>query len=261
MMPVVADAGAVAMKHFTRVKATLKADQTVVTEADLEVQALLVHALVQHFPEDGIVAEEEELRRPSQSGRYWTVDPIDGTVAFVAGLTCWAVALGLVDQGRTVAGFIFAPVSGDFYHVVPGEPAQRNGRSMRLKPPGPLKPQSMLLTHTRPHQRYTLDIAFPPRIFCLGTASLHLAHVAIGSADVVLIGHDHVWDLAPGLALLQAGGGALRYLDGTDVVMDALLDGAPAPQPMLGGWPDTITQVRGYLNYWGVDSPARELHE
>jgi len=260
MMPVVVDAGAVAMKHFTRAKATLKADRTVVTEADLEVQSLLVRALVQHFPEDGIVAEEEGLRRASRSGRHWTVDPIDGTVAFVAGITCWAVALGLVDQGRPVAGFIFCPASDDFYHVVPGEPPQRNGRSMRLKPPGPLEPQSMLLTHTRPHQRYTLDIAFPPRIFCLGTASMHLAHVAIGSADAVLIGHDHIWDLAPGLALLQAGGGALRYLDGTDVEMGVLLDGTPAPQPMLGGWPDTIAQVRRYLDYWGIDSPAREFY-
>ena len=238
------------MAHFTHATATLKADRTVVTEADLAVQALLVNALVQNYPLDGIIAEEEDLRKGSRSGRYWTVDPIDGTVPFVAGLTSWSIALGLLEKCQPVSGYVYVPASADFYHSEPGRPACRNGRPMRVKSPGPLGPQSMLLTHTRPHQRYDLAPAFPGRVFCLGTASVHLAHVATGGADAVLIGHDKIWDLAPGLALLQAGGGVLRYLDGTNVTMGELLDGKPASLPMLGGHAGAISQVRTHLNYW-----------
>ncbi len=129
------------MAHFTHATATLKADRTVVTEADLAVQALLVNALVQNYPLDGIIAEEEDLRKGSRSGRYWTVDPIDGTVPFVAGLTSWSIALGLLEKCQPVSGYVYVPASADFYHSEPGRPACRNGRPMRVKSPGPLGPQ------------------------------------------------------------------------------------------------------------------------
>ena len=260
ILPALEAAAAMAMAHYTHVNAALKSDRTPVTEADLAVQALLVEVLDDHYPRDGIVAEEEGLRKVSQSGRYWTVDPIDGTIPFVAGLSSWSIAVGLLDENQPVAGFIYLPPSRDCFHTVPGEPARRNGLPMRLKMAGPLGSHSLLLTHSRPHQRYDLSAAFPGRVLALGSASVHLAHVATGAADAVIIGHDKIWDLAPGLALLKASGGVLRYLDGTDVAMGALLDGAPAPLPMLGGHLDTICQVRETLNYWASHENAHPAH-
>lgn len=243
-------AGDLAMDHFLNVSPSWKADRTYVTEADLAVQAFLKEALETHFPEDGLVAEEDDLRKKPVSGdRYWIVDPIDGTYPFVTGLLGWGVALGLVEGGRPAAGFFWMPPSRDFYHTTPDGGACRNGRPFTMKAPGPLNRQTLLFTHTRPHQRYTLSADYPGRVFCLGSASTHLCHVATGSGDAVLIGHDKIWDLAPGLALLVNNGGVLRYLKGGEVTLSDLLSGTPAPYPMLGGHPDVIAQIEPLLDY------------
>ena len=250
MKPVIMKAGHIAMKHYTRVKATLKDDQTVVTAADLEVQELLVEALIKHYPEDGIVAEEEGMRKSTESGRYWIIDPIDGTLPFCSGFPSWTIALGLIEENAAVAGFISAPASNDYYSVVPGELPQRNGQSKRVKRMAPLGPRSITMTHSKPHRHYLFSKLLPGRVFSLGTASLQLAYVATGSADAVMIGYDKIWDIAPGLALLNAGGGVLRYLDGSDVIMDDIIDGKPVPHPMLGGRAEMIDQVLEHLSYW-----------
>ena len=249
-------AGEIAMDHYLHVSSSLKEDSTIVTEADLAVQEFLIEALERHFPRDGLIAEEYNLRKDPRSGdRYWTLDPIDGTVPFAAGLTSWSIALGLLDAGQPVRGFIYTPTSRDFFHAAPGVGACRNGRAMAMKTPGALSQDAILLTHTRPHQRYRLAASYPGRVFSLGSASVHLSLVATGAADAVLIGHDRVWDLVPGTALLSANGGILRYLGGEEVNLSALLSGSPAPRPMLGGHEEVIDQIEAHLDYYFIDSP------
>ena len=245
-----AEAGELALDHYLRASYTLKADHTPVTEADLLIQSFLTDALIRHFPEDGIVAEEEGMRRPAVAGkRYWTIDPIDGTFPFMVGMANWSIAVGLVDDGEPVAGFVYMPTTRDCFHTC-GDGVFRNDRLVNMKADDQLHPDSVLLTHTRPHQRYELKASFPGRVFCLGAASVHLSLVASGSADVVLIGHDKIWDLAPGLALLNANGGELRYLDGTPCAMQALLAGEPAPLPMIGGRSSNIETLHTHLDYF-----------
>ena len=241
------------MTYFLRASHTIKADLTPVTEADLAVQSFLIDALTRHFPKDGIVAEEDGLRRPAAEGeRYWTVDPIDGTVPFMAGMANWSIALGLVEHGKAVAGFVHMPATGECFYTC-GSGVFRNDRLVSMRKNGTLCLDSILLTHTWPHQRYELKASFPGRAFCLGSASVHLSLVAAGGADIVLIGHDKIWDLAPGLALLEANGGELRYLDGTPCTMRTLLSGAPAPLPMLGGAPHLIEAFHEHLNYFAPE--------
>ncbi len=243
-------AGELAMQHFLKVTPSWKPDKTCVTEADLAVQAFLMQELTTHFPDDGIVAEEDDVRKaPAAGDRYWIVDPIDGTTPFVAGLPGWGIALGLIEAGRPVAGFFLMPATCDFFHATPNEAACRNSRPALMKAPRPLDRETMLLTHARPHQRYTLSPDYPGRVFNLGSAAAHLCYVATGGADAVLIGHDKIWDLAAGLALLLKNGGVLRYMKGSAVSPSDLLSGRPAPHPMLGGHPDVIDQIEAFIDY------------
>lgn len=62
--------------------------------------------LARHFPDDGILGEE---LGGQPSGRFWAVDPIDGTSNFLSGLPFWTISLGLMDQGQPIAGGILAP--------------------------------------------------------------------------------------------------------------------------------------------------------
>ena len=243
-------AGGLAMHHFLKVTPSRKANRSYVTEADLAVQAYLKQALEVHFPDDGIIAEEENLRQdPSSGDRYWIIDPIDGTASFVAGLPVWGIGIGLVEQHRPVAGFFWMPTSREFYYTTPDGVVYRNDQPTGVKPPEALHSESLMLAHGRLHRRYTISPHFPGKVRGMGSAIAHLCYVATGSADVALIPRVFIWDLAAGMALLLNNGGALRYLNGEAVSLTGLFSGDPAPYPMLCGHPDMIAQFEPLITY------------
>lgn len=122
--------------------ALTKDDRSPVTIADLAVQLVVSRRLAQAFPDDPLLAEEDSTavaadpasaRRVLElagsrlgsldrkemlaaldrsdhggGGRYWVLDPIDGTKGFLRG-DQYAVALALVDEGRVVAGVLGCP--------------------------------------------------------------------------------------------------------------------------------------------------------
>ncbi len=246
------EAGRIAMRYFLDASFEIKGDGSPVTVADKAVQEFLVGAIASQFPEDGIIAEENEIfRKPIRGSRYWTIDPIDGTVSFMAGMASWAIAVGMIENGKPTAGFIHLPATGDIYYTSEKQ-VWRNDQHRSLTSDQSLHRNSILLTHARPHQRYTLQKSYPGRVLSLGTASAHLSLVATGGAHVVLIGHDKVWDLAPGYAMMRTNGGVLRYLDGSDCDLSTLLDGRPAPYPLLGGPATLVEEVMSHLDYWAI---------
>ena len=123
-----------------------KADKSPVTIADFGAQALVLNSLAKAFPNDPATGEEdasellipentklleEIVRRVRQvepslnqlsiisaiergshpgggSGRFWTLDPIDGTKGFLRG-DQYAIALGLIENGEVVAGVLGCP--------------------------------------------------------------------------------------------------------------------------------------------------------
>src|SRR3954464_12560417 len=106
------DAGAILLRHFehkTAVRWKGKGDP--VTDADQEASRFIVESLHRRFPLDGILSEEEvdDTARLKKS-RVWIVDPMDGTAEFVAGLTEFAVMIGLAVDGRPIAGVVYLPV-------------------------------------------------------------------------------------------------------------------------------------------------------
>ena len=92
---------------------TTKPDNTPVTDADRAVETAIREALATHRQSDGLVGEEFGSDKGS-SGRYWVIDPIDGTKNFMRGVPTWAtlIALVQVDAAGTeevVVGIASAP--------------------------------------------------------------------------------------------------------------------------------------------------------
>src|SRR5687768_7820471 len=70
-----------------------------VTEADRETERTIRALIEARFPDHGI--EGEEFGRKPAEGRYrWSLDPIDGTRAFICGLPSWTILIALLDEGR-----------------------------------------------------------------------------------------------------------------------------------------------------------------
>ncbi|MFO1147671.1 MAG: 3'(2'),5'-bisphosphate nucleotidase CysQ [Alsobacter sp.] len=208
------DAGQLALGYFrhgsdTTAEVSFKAGGSPVTEADLAVDALLKERLTALAPDFGWLSEETE-DNPARLARrrVWIVDPIDGTRAFARGDTDWTIAVGIVEDGVPVAGFVYAPVPDEFFEASAGAPALRNGERIRATDREGLSgarlagPKPML---DRLAGRAAFDRA--PRVHSL---AYRIIHVADGRIDGGLAGgRSHDWDLAAAHAVLLAAGGVL----------------------------------------------------
>ena len=92
---------------------TTKPDNTPVTDADRAVETAIREALATHRPSDGLVGEEFGSDK-GVSGRYWVIDPIDGTKNFMRGVPTWATLIALVSvdasgEEEVVVGIASAP--------------------------------------------------------------------------------------------------------------------------------------------------------
>src|SRR3954452_15336415 len=114
----------------------VKADATLVTEADRAAERFLRHELASRFPDDGIVGEEE-AERPGRSGRRWVIDPIDGTKAFTHGVPLFATLVALLDGDEPVIGVIHLPALGETVYAARGEGCWLDGRPVRVAEAAP----------------------------------------------------------------------------------------------------------------------------
>ena len=107
---------------------TAKADGTPVTNADLEVDALLKALLMAARPDYGWLSEEtaDDPARLARR-RLFVVDPIDGTRAFIKDRPWWTVSIAVVEDGRPVAGVVHAPDVAETYQAATGGGARLNG--------------------------------------------------------------------------------------------------------------------------------------
>lgn len=92
---------------------TTKPDNTPVTDADRAVETAIREALATHRQTDGLVGEEFGSDKGT-SGRYWVIDPIDGTKNFMRGVPTWATLIALVQVDASgveevVVGIASAP--------------------------------------------------------------------------------------------------------------------------------------------------------
>ena len=86
-----------------------KADESPVTQADREVEAALRAAISQQYPEHGIFGEEYGVQQ-AEAEFVWSLDPIDGTRAFISGNPLWGTLLALLYRGKPVLGLIDVPM-------------------------------------------------------------------------------------------------------------------------------------------------------
>ncbi len=73
-----------------------------VSEVDRRSQQIIVKAIEQYFPSSGMIAEEEGQDKLSQDGSWFSVDPLDGTANFKAGIPIWAISIGYIKVQETL---------------------------------------------------------------------------------------------------------------------------------------------------------------
>ena len=78
-----------------------------VTNLDKATQELLITKIKQAYPNDNIMAEENNIHHPISDGNVWVLDPIDGTVNFVVQGANFAVMIAYYENGKGQFGLIY----------------------------------------------------------------------------------------------------------------------------------------------------------
>jgi myo-inositol-1(or 4)-monophosphatase len=204
-------AGALALGFHGKAKSWHKADGTVLTEADLAVNAYLKATILAARPEDGWLSEESvDTPERLTKARLWIVDPIDGTRAFADGTRFWGIGVALIENGAPLLGGIYCPVDDVLYHAVKGGGAFRNG--VRLTSPESaghvIVPRAAMLSVE------TLGLA--TQISSSWPMLLRFALIAEGQHPAAIsIGNKQDWDLAAGVLLVTESGGQVSTQNGT----------------------------------------------
>lgn len=201
----------------TNLDTRLKADKSVVTEADIAADELISTALQQTYPNDLLLSEELS---PSASGKdfstqpgLWIVDPLDGTTNFSLGLHYWGILISYLEAGYPTQTVMYFPLLDELYTAQCGKGATLNGQSIQVEPPDPQKRTTYFSCCSRTHKRYRVSIPYKSRI--LGSAAYSLCAVARGIALVSFEATPKIWDIAGGWLLVQEAGGSVETLDGS----------------------------------------------
>ncbi|NUQ01413.1 MAG: hypothetical protein HUU35_16340 [Armatimonadetes bacterium] len=232
-------AGEVLLRHYRKVAGERKGDQSLVTIADRESERLIRSALERRFPGETIIGEEFG-RTGLSDERVWFIDPLDGTTNFVHRIPFWCVAIGLLEQGRPVLGVIHQPLLRETFHGAEGVGAWREDET--LQPWPGREPFSSTDPIFLPPELAGRRLSFGAavRVRSLGSAQLHLALVAAGSARAGIWLGDYGWDLVAGAAICRAAGARVARLDGSEADLAVLAGGAPQPWPIVAAAPGTL---------------------
>lgn len=185
-----------------------------ITEADRAANRVLRDILVRDG--EGWLSEEsaDDLTR-LQKARVWVVDPIDGTREFVAGIPEWCVSIGLIENGRAIAGGICNPATGETFLGSLGSGVTYNGRQACASRRKALSGATVLASRSEVRRgEWERFRNGPFAIKPMGSVAYKLAQVAAGLADATwTLSPKHEWDVAAGVALVKAAGGVAQELD------------------------------------------------
>ncbi len=150
--PAVRQAAAIARALEGRVENNPKqgeatAVKAALTMADTAVQEAILEALLQHFPEVSLQAEEDTplvSEFPTRAQAEIVIDPIDGTLhSYIEARGPYACIVGLAVNGRYEAGVVALPREGLCFD------AARGGIARRTRPRGPSRPWKAEATGSR----------------------------------------------------------------------------------------------------------------
>jgi 3'(2'), 5'-bisphosphate nucleotidase len=210
-----------------------KADESPVTEADRRGEALILKRLAERFPGVPVISEEDasEFGTPDAIGpRFFLVDPLDGTKAFVRGDPHFTVNIGLVEDGRPVAGAVACPPTGELWWTTGAAALKR----MPGVEPHPVRVRAWpageaiaLISHTmKPEMLEKLTAEYGFHLTEAMDSSIKLCRIAEGLADIYpRHGPTMEWDVAAGHAVLEAAGGRMTTPEGQPFAYGKAADG------------------------------------
>jgi inositol-phosphate phosphatase / L-galactose 1-phosphate phosphatase / histidinol-phosphatase len=211
-----ADAAGAAIRPFFRADFAheAKSDASPVTEADRAAEAAIRAILDKECPHDAIIGEEYG-EKAGTSGRTWVLDPIDGTVSFMAGRPIFGTLIALLEGDWPVLGLIDQCISGERWIGAAGKETTLNGIPVRTRISRELK--DAVLASSGPQyfddltseHFMTLAAKTAHKRMLWGGDCYNYALLATGQIDLVVEANLKLHDFAALVPVVEGAGGIM----------------------------------------------------
>jgi len=206
----------ISLKRRNGIEITESTRRDIKLNADREVEEIIKRELGGSLP---ILGEESGWSTENaRDSAYWIIDGLDGTVNFLQDIPIAAVSIALIRDGEPVLGVVHDFLHDELFAGGVGAGATLNGHPIHVS--NTAEPAAALLLSAVATKRDFGDAALATfgvslgrwrKVRMLGSAAISLAYVAAGRADACELAGIMEWDVAAGIALVRAAGGAAVF--------------------------------------------------
>ena len=204
-------------------KVDLKPDESPVTVADRDAEALMRDLIHRRFPDHGVIGEEYGSERPDAEF-VWMLDPIDGTKAFASACPLFGTLIALMHRGQPILGAINQPVLNQLC-LGDSVVTTLNGKPVHVRPPRSLNQTTFLCSDwtAAPYQDEAAFRALTSRSRMFRTWGDCYGYLLLASgwADVMCDPIMNPWDIAALVPIVRGAGGVISDWQGRDPVTAA----------------------------------------
>lgn len=215
------------LTRFEKVSAQTKADGSLLTEADTEMQKATAAFLQKNWPQFAFLGEEstqeEQIAALESEQGCWILDPVDGTSNFASGIPMFCVSLALVVGGDVVLGMVYDPSRDEMFAARKRFGAELNHQRLVANTP---KQNLKSCIGIVDFKRLSKDMATRMAIQTpfasqrsIGSVALDWCWIAAGRGQVYCHGAQNIWDYAAGWLILNEAGGKSTTLNGEPVLV------------------------------------------
>ncbi|XP_062847264.1 inositol monophosphatase 2 [Trichomycterus rosablanca] len=193
-----------------------------VTEADHQVEELIISTLREKFPSHRFIGEESSAAGEKcvlTDSPTWIIDPIDGTCNFVHSFPMVAVSIGFAVNKQLEFGVICHCFDGTLYTARRGHGAFCNGERLKVSKEKDVSKALILTEIGAKRDPGTLEIflgnmkkllsAPVHGVRIIGSSTLALCQVARGAAEAYYQYGLHCWDIAAAAIIITEAGGCV----------------------------------------------------
>lgn len=206
----------------TAKKINIEQDKDIKLFADKNSERIIIDYLENKYDIPILTEESGEIGEIGEN-LYWIVDPIDGTYNFFKGLDLCCISIALWEGMTPILGVIYEFKSNRLYTGIVGEGAWCNDESIHTSEIDRLEKASLATGFPvyrdysdQALTRFTDSVKCFKKIRMFGTAATSIAYVALGGVDVYIEEDIMLWDVAAGVALVLAAGGAVLLEQGSE---------------------------------------------
>lgn len=234
---------------------TAKADGSLVTRVDAQLQSAIHTALKNHWPNipmlgEEMTHEEQERKLGYCENGLWVLDPLDGTTNFTVGFPMYALSLAYIKNGEAQTAVIYDPNRRECFSAQRGEGAEVNGVPLS----GSHHVTLANCVANVDYKRLT-GVLSERLVSCppyrsqrnLGSCVLEWCWLAAGRIQLYLHGGQQLWDHAAGYLVLTEAGGRATRLEGGPIRANKLVKQssiAACNGELYTSWFDWVQQYR-----------------